>query len=51
MDAVGRRRSGRWAEGPVSSPLGAASQKCDVTLLRVVVQWLAFVDDVNSEQL
>jgi hypothetical protein len=36
---------------PVVSPFGAASQKCDVTLLRVVVQWLAFVDDVNSEQL
>lgn len=38
-------------EGPVSSPFGAASQKGGVTLLRVVVQWLAFVDDVNSEQL
>jgi hypothetical protein len=39
------------AEGLVSSPFGAASQKCDATLLRVVVQWFAFVDDVNSEQL
>lgn len=39
------------AERPVSLYLGTASQKCDVTLVRVVVQWLAFVDDVNSEKL
>jgi hypothetical protein len=52
------RRRTRATHSPWGRPcivgflaLGAASQKCDVALLRVVVQWLAFVDDVNGEEL